>query len=122
MDAANWKYSRHIDLFFPRFPQTHTLFHGPKRIFCSSRVVCLHTHHKDGSPGSQCVACHMPKIETEGVPGSFVSAHTFKFITPAMTEKYQMPNACTSCHKDKTNAWATDAMSHWSLQSPWTLQ
>jgi predicted CXXCH cytochrome family protein len=82
----------------------------------------LHTHHKDGSPGSQCVACHMPKIETEGVPGSFVSAHTFKFIPPAMTEKYQIPNACTSCHKDKTTAWATDAMSHWSQQSPWTLQ
>jgi predicted CXXCH cytochrome family protein len=82
----------------------------------------LHTHHKDGSPGSQCIACHMPKIETEGVPGSFVSAHTFKFIPPAMTEKYQIPNACTSCHKDKTTAWATDAMSHWSQQSPWTLQ
>jgi predicted CXXCH cytochrome family protein len=81
-----------------------------------------HTHHEEGSQGSRCVACHMPKIETEGVPGSFVSAHTFKFITPAMTEKYQMPNACTSCHKDKTTAWATDAMSHWSQQSPWTLQ
>jgi predicted CXXCH cytochrome family protein len=81
-----------------------------------------HTHHKDGSPGSQCVACHMPRIETEGVPGSFVSAHTFRFISPAMTEKYQMPNACTSCHKDKTTAWATDAMRHWSQQSPWTLQ
>jgi predicted CXXCH cytochrome family protein len=82
----------------------------------------LHTHHKDGSPGSQCVACHMPKIETEGVPNAFVSAHTFKFITPAMTQKYQIPNACTSCHKDKTTAWATDAMSRWSQQSPWTLQ
>lgn len=81
-----------------------------------------HTHHKNGSPGSQCVACHMPKIESEGVPGSFVSAHTFKFITPAMTEKYQMPNACTSCHKDKTTAWATDAMRHWPQQSPWTIQ
>ena len=81
-----------------------------------------HTHHKDGSPGSACVACHMPKIESEGVPGSFVSAHTFKFITPAMTEKYQMPNACTSCHKDKTTAWATDAMRHWPEQSPWTIQ
>jgi predicted CXXCH cytochrome family protein len=81
-----------------------------------------HTHHQDGSPGSRCVACHMPKIETEGVPGSFVSAHTFKVITPAMTAKYQIPNACTSCHKDKTTAWATDAMSHWSQQSPWTLQ
>ena len=27
-----------------------------------------HTHHKDGSPGSQCVACHMPKIESEAFP------------------------------------------------------
>ncbi len=81
-----------------------------------------HTHHKDGSPGSQCIACHMPKIESEGVPGSFVSAHTFKFITPAMTDKYQMPNACTSCHKDQTTAWATDAMRHWTKPSPWTLQ
>jgi predicted CXXCH cytochrome family protein len=81
-----------------------------------------HTHHKDGSPGSQCVSCHMPKIESEGVPGSFVSAHTFEFITPAMTEKYQMPNPCTSCHKDKTTEWATNAIKHWPQQSPWTLQ
>ncbi len=81
-----------------------------------------HTHHRDGSPGSQCVACHMPKIESEGVPGAFVSAHTFKFIPPAMTEKYKIPNACTSCHKDKTAAWATNAMNHWSRQSPWRLQ
>jgi predicted CXXCH cytochrome family protein len=81
-----------------------------------------HTHHKAGSPGSQCVACHMPKIVSEGVPGSFVSSHTFKFITPAMTDKYQIPNACTSCHKDKTTAWATEAMSHWSQQSPWLLE
>ncbi len=81
-----------------------------------------HTHHKDGSPGSQCVACHMPRIESEGVPGSFVSAHTFRVITPAMTDKYQMPNACTSCHKGKTTAWATDAMRHWPNQSPWRLQ
>ena len=41
-----------------------------------------HTHHKNGSPGSQCVACHMPAIETEGVPGTFVHAHTFRFISP----------------------------------------
>lgn len=81
-----------------------------------------HTHHKDGSPGSQCVACHMPKIETEGVPGTFVRAHTFRFISPAMTDKYQMPNPCTSCHKDKSTAWAEDAMSHWQERSPWRLQ
>ena len=80
-----------------------------------------HTHHKDGSAGSQCIACHMPKIASEGVPGSFVSSHTFKFITPAMTEKYQMPNACTSCHKDQSAAWATASMRKWP-SSPWTLQ
>jgi predicted CXXCH cytochrome family protein len=81
-----------------------------------------HTHHKDGSAGSQCIACHMPKIETEGVPGAFVRAHTFKFISPGMTDKYKIPNPCTSCHADKSTAWAEDAMSHWSERSPWRLE
>ncbi|MGH2346072.1 MAG: hypothetical protein ACRDG4_12660 [Chloroflexota bacterium] len=40
----------------------------------------------------------MPAIETEGVPGSFVHAHTFRFVTPAMTAKYGIPNPCTTCH------------------------
>jgi predicted CXXCH cytochrome family protein len=80
-----------------------------------------HTHHKDGSPGSQCVACHMPKIESEGVPGSFVSAHTFRFITPAMTDKYRIPNPCTSCHKDKSTAWASDQLKGWASTSPWRV-
>jgi predicted CXXCH cytochrome family protein len=81
-----------------------------------------HTHHKGGSPGSQCVACHMPKIETEGVPGAYVHAHTFRFISPAMTDKYKIPNPCTSCHTNKSTAWAEDAMSHWPERSPWLLQ
>ena len=81
-----------------------------------------HTHHKEGSAGSQCIACHMPKIETEGVPGTFVRAHTFRFISPSMTDKYKIPNPCTSCHADKSTAWAEDAMSHWSERSPWRLE
>jgi len=80
-----------------------------------------HTHHKDGSPGSRCVACHMPRIETQGVPGSFVSAHTFRFITPAMTDKYKMPNPCTSCHTDKDTAWAGKQLSSWKSASPWRV-
>jgi predicted CXXCH cytochrome family protein len=84
-------------------------------------TVEAHTHHKHGSRGSQCVACHMPAIETEGVPGTFVHAHTFRFITPAMTDKYKIPNPCTSCHADKSTAWAEDAMSQWPEQSPWRL-
>ena len=80
-----------------------------------------HTHHKDGSAGSQCIACHMPQIETEGVPGAFVRAHTFKFITPAMTDRYKIPNPCTSCHSDKSTAWATEALHHWPERSPWRV-
>jgi predicted CXXCH cytochrome family protein len=80
-----------------------------------------HTHHKAGSAGGECVACHMPAIESEGVPGAFVHAHTFRFISPAMNDKYKVPDPCTSCHKDKSTAWATEAMSHWPERSPWRL-
>jgi predicted CXXCH cytochrome family protein len=81
-----------------------------------------HTHHKEGSPGSQCIACHMPAIETEGVPNTFVHAHTFEFITPQMTDKYKIPNPCISCHTDKSNAWATAEMRRWNERSPWRLE
>jgi len=47
-----------------------------------ARTIEEHTHHKAGSGGNQCVACHMPAIETEGVPSAFVHAHTFRFISP----------------------------------------
>jgi predicted CXXCH cytochrome family protein len=81
-----------------------------------------HTHHKADSAGSQCVSCHMPAIETEGVPGVNVHAHTFNVITPAMTDRYKVPNSCTTCHTDKTTAWATEAMRRWSGVSPWRVQ
>jgi predicted CXXCH cytochrome family protein len=80
-----------------------------------------HTHHKAGSPGSQCVACHMPKIETT-IADVKVRAHTFAFITPAMSDKYKIPNPCTSCHTDKSSAWATEAMRQWPERSPWRLE
>jgi predicted CXXCH cytochrome family protein len=81
-----------------------------------------HTHHKKDSAGSECVACHMPQIETEGPPNTFVHAHTFRFITPQMTDKYKIPNPCTQCHKDKSTTWASDAMRQWPERSPWRLQ
>ena len=100
-----------LDCHAPKSPN------GPR-----AATVSAHTHHKDGSAGSQCVACHMPAIETEGVPGTFVHAHTFRFITPAMTDKYKMPNPCTSCHTGKSTAWATTEMRQWPERSPWRLE
>jgi len=93
--------------------------HGPMSLN-GPRTATLeeHTHHKDGTPGSQCVACHMPKIETT-IADVKVRAHTFAFITPAMTDKYKIPNPCTSCHADKSTAWATAALHRWPERSPW---
>jgi predicted CXXCH cytochrome family protein len=93
--------------------------HGPgTRNGPREATLAEHTHHKDDSKGSECVACHMPKIEVT-IPGVFVSAHTFAFITPAMTDKYKIPNPCTTCHTDRSTAWASDAMRHWPERSPW---
>ena len=63
----------------------------------------------------------MPQIESEGVPGAFVHAHTFRFIPPEMTDKYKIPNSCNTCHKDKSTTWATQAIKQWSNYSPWQL-
>lgn len=96
--------------------------HGPNSINGPrAGTLSEHTHHKDDSTGSQCVACHMPKFEAT-IPNVFVRAHTFAVITPAMTDKYKIPNPCTSCHMDKTTAWAADAMRHWPDRSPWRTE
>ena len=77
-----------------------------------------HTHHAAGGPGSECVACHMPKI-AETVGDVKVRSHTFRFVWPAQTEALKIPNACNLCHTDKTTAWATEALRTWIERSPW---
>lgn len=83
-------------------------------------TVSEHTHHAANSPGSQCVACHMPLIE-HTLKNSYVADHTFRVITPAQTMQSGIPNPCTSCHKDKSLAWANDALRKWTTTSPWRV-
>jgi predicted CXXCH cytochrome family protein len=77
-----------------------------------------HTHHAAGSPGSQCVACHMPKI-AQTIADVNVSSHNFHFVYPARTDSLKIPNACNVCHTDKSTAWASEALAHWGDRSPW---
>ena len=79
-----------------------------------------HTHHKSGSPGAECIACHMPPIE-QTLADVNVRSHTFRFISPVMTAKYKIPNPCTTCHKDQSLAWATQQLDHWRNVSPWRV-
>jgi predicted CXXCH cytochrome family protein len=83
-------------------------------------TVSQHTHHAENSAGSQCVACHMPKIE-QTIKDNFVHAHTFRFISPSDTVASGIPNPCTSCHTDKSNEWATARLRTWGSVSPWRV-
>ncbi len=79
-----------------------------------------HTHHKAGSAGSSCVACHMPKIE-QTISDVNVRSHTFRFIPPGATDRLKVPNPCTTCHEGKTTAWARDELKKWPEFSVWRV-
>lgn len=83
-------------------------------------TIEAHTHHKADSKGSSCIECHMPKIGKH-LPTSpaTVRTHVFGFITPNETKKYKVPNACNSCHKEKSLDWAQENLDKWGM-SQWT--
>ena len=83
-------------------------------------TIAEHTHHQPGSAGSQCIACHMPKI-AQTLGDVNVRSHTFRFVSPALGAALKIPNACNVCHADKTPAWATAALQTWSDRSPWRI-
>jgi predicted CXXCH cytochrome family protein len=95
--------------------------HGPNtQVGPHAPTLEQHTHHKPGSAGSECVACHMPKIE-QTIADQTVRSHTFRFVTPSDTDALKIPNACNVCHTDKSTEWATDALKSWPDRSPWRV-
>jgi predicted CXXCH cytochrome family protein len=80
-----------------------------------------HTHHQAGTPGNDCVSCHMPKIATQ-LADVNVRSHTFRFVPPSMTKTDKVPNACNACHMDKSPEWASEALRSWKDRSPWRVE
>jgi len=78
-----------------------------------------HTHHAASSPGSDCVACHMPKT-SQTIANVNIRSHTFKFVTPKITDDFQVANPCISCHTGQTTQWARAALRSWN-PSPWRV-
>jgi len=112
--------SQNADLIRPE-PSLCLGCHSPNgRNGPHAATVEQHTHHRAGSPGSDCAACHMPKIE-QTLGDVMVRSHTFRFISPVLTEEAGVPNPCTSCHTDKTPAWAIAELKRWPEFSPWRV-
>jgi predicted CXXCH cytochrome family protein len=61
--------------------------------------------------GASCINCHMPGRYYMGV--DYRRDHSFRIPRPDLTEKLGTPNACTYCHADQTNQWATNKMTDW---------
>ncbi|SCW89668.1 doubled CXXCH domain-containing protein [Rhizobium mongolense subsp. loessense] len=70
-----------------------------------------HTHHPAGSNGAQCANCHMPQRTYMKVDPR--RDHSFVIPRPDLSTVYGTPNACTTCHEGKTNAWAAENMDKW---------
>ena len=82
--------------------------------------IAEHTHHKAGSSGGECIACHMPQIE-QTISDVMVRSHTFRFISPSETEASKVPNPCTSCHTEKSVQWAAGELKTWKGRSAWRV-
>jgi len=65
-----------------------------------------HHFHEIGTDGASCVNCHMPGRYYMG--NDFRRDHSFRIPRPDQSVKFNVPNACNTCHKDKSAAWASD--------------
>lgn len=70
-----------------------------------------HTRHAAGSNGAQCANCHMPQRVYMKVDPR--RDHSFVIPRPDLSERFGTPNACTTCHAGRSNAWASKAMDDW---------
>jgi tetratricopeptide (TPR) repeat protein len=74
------------------------------------RNAPAHTHHEAGTPGNECISCHMPMTEFARMRRS---DHSMRPPTPATTLTYQSPNACNLCHTNHDAAWADKFVREW---------
>ncbi|GIW95559.1 MAG: cytochrome c [Pirellulaceae bacterium] len=58
-----------------------------------------HHHHRPGSPGAQCVNCHMPETVYMEVDGR--RDHSLRVPRPDLSVRLGVPNACTACHLER---------------------
>jgi predicted CXXCH cytochrome family protein len=70
-------------------------------------ALATHAHHDPAAAGGACVGCHMPRIVygVLDVPRS----HRIEIPDPARAASAGRPDACTTCHVDRSVAWAETA-------------
>jgi predicted CXXCH cytochrome family protein len=70
-----------------------------------------HTHHEGGSAGAQCANCHMPTRTYMVV--DVRRDHAIRIPRPDLSVTLNTPNACNTCHADRSAQWAADQVAAW---------
>ncbi len=70
-----------------------------------------HHFHRADSKGASCVACHMPTRNYMVVHAR--RDHSIRIPRPDLSLALGTPNACTQCHRDRSDRWAADAARKW---------
>jgi tetratricopeptide (TPR) repeat protein len=70
-----------------------------------------HHHHREGSTGAGCVACHMAARTYMVVDPRH--DHSFRRPRPDLTVALGTPNTCNDCHRDRSAGWAAQAAARW---------
>jgi predicted CXXCH cytochrome family protein len=78
--------------------------------------VEAHTQHAVGTPGAACAACHMPTTTYMMIDPRH--DHSIRIPRPDWSVKFGTPNACNTCHTNKTAYWTTAAIARWSSKKP----
>jgi len=75
-----------------------------------------HHHHKPGSAGAACTACHMPTTTYMVVDPRH--DHSMRVPRPDQSVKLNTPNACNACHANHNARWAATQVNQWYGHDP----
>jgi len=70
-----------------------------------------HHHHRAGSAGASCAACHMPTKTYMVVDPRH--DHSLRIPRPDLSERLSTPNPCDGCHRDRDARWASRQVQQW---------
>ena len=70
-----------------------------------------HHFHKPDGPGAKCVECHMTARTYMIVDPR--RDHSFRVPRPDLSVRIGTPNACTQCHRDRNDKWASAKVVEW---------
>lgn len=70
-----------------------------------------HHFHDPEQEGASCFECHMHERTYMQLDPR--RDHSIRIPRPDLSDELETPNACTQCHSDKSNTWATRYMREW---------